>query len=145
MGKYTEMGLCYGAGALFAIGWWIWIDATVWTQNHAGPAVQWWHYVVSLIGIIGLIMVNIVSWSDLDSNNLFGDGVSSRAKIFLFFAFIVAFGGIVAGVWIAAAKYFAVKGDHSPYGGAALIVHCVLTFVSTIMYRFSKAPSEDSF
>jgi len=144
-GKAAETILCYGAGALFSAGWWLWIDATAFSQTHPIQVV-WWHYVAGLISTLGLIGVNIVSWSDLDSNAIFGDQVSSRAKVFLFIAFIVCFIGLIAAAWIGIQYYFVNKDPNtSAYGGVAIIIQNILIFVSTIMYRFSKAQDEDSF
>ena len=81
------------------------------------------------VTLIHLFSVNIVSWSDLNSNAIFGESVSSRAKIFLFVAFIVCFGGIIVAVWIGVQVYFTERKDgESTYGGAAIIVQNVLIF-----------------
>jgi len=150
MVKKAETAICYVAGLVFAVGWWIWIDATVYHVHVNDPIkVIWWQYVAGLISTIGLFGVNIVSWRDLDSNNIFGDQVSARAKIFLFCAFIVCFGGIIAAIWIAAQWWFIAANNFTPkpsvYGGIALIVQNILIFLSTLLYRFAKPQEEDSF
>jgi len=90
--------------------------------------------------------VNIVSWSDLNSNAIFGDQVSAKAKVFLFVAFIVCFAGLIAAAWIGIEYYFINQSQNtSAYGGIAIIIQNILIFVSTIMLRFSKAENEDSF
>jgi len=145
----AETILCYGAGILFGIGWWIWIDATVY-HAHFNTQIQviWWEYVAGIISTIGLIMVNLVSWNDLDTNNIFGDKVSTRAKIFLFAAFIVSFVGIIAALWIAIEQWFILSNTYadpkpSVYGGVALIVQNGLIFAGNMMYRFAKPQQEE--
>jgi len=144
-GKITETVLCYLAGGFFGAAWWLWIDATAFSHTHP-VTVIWWQYVAGVLSTIGLIGVNIVSWSDLDSNNIFGDQVSGNAKLFLFCAFIVCFGGLIASIWIGIQYYFInISSGSSPYGGIAIIIQNILIFLSTIMLRFSKPQDDDTF
>jgi len=145
----AETVLAYLAGALFSIGWWIWIDATIYHYHVGDPIVViWWQYVAGVISTIGLLGVNVVSWNDLNSNFIFGDQVSSRAKIFLFCAFIVCFGGLIAAIWISIQYWFIPSNGYatkpSVYGGVALLVQNGLIFAATLMLRFSK-PAEEEF
>jgi hypothetical protein len=118
-------------------------------------------------------MINAVNWSDL-----YGLGFSSvdseltRVRVWLFVSFVIAFGGIIAAVWIACANWFV--NEQTPlthWPGIALILQNVLIFVryfilvalcgwndshcqccsltfpippsSGILYRFAKPPPEE--
>jgi len=139
--EQREMGLSYAAGILFAIGWWIWIDATAWTNKQPGlEPVLGAHYVPGIVGTIALFMINAVSWNDINYN-MFGDSVSTKAKVWLFFSFLIAFGALIASIWIAVSYWF-MRNAGSQYGGVAIIVENLLIFVSAMMYRFAKPQNE---
>jgi len=143
MGDKKEMITCYAAGILFSIGWWIWIDATVWTNKQSGYApVLGTQYIPGIVSTIALFMINAVSWNDLNDNFVFGDGVSTKAKIWLFFAFILAFGALAGSIWIGVQYWFLSSNVGSDYGGVAVIVQNCLIFLSALMYRFSKPQNE---
>jgi len=89
-------------------------------------------------------MINAVSWNDLNSNFVFGDGVSTKAKIWLFISFIIAFAAVIAAAWIGISHWFQAS-PNSQYGGIAIIVENVLIFASALIYRFSKPKEEDGF
>jgi len=141
----SETLLAYAAGFSFAIGWWLWIDANVYSHHTNDPVqVSGVHYIPGIISTIGLIMVNLVSWSDLNGVNFLSDNVSAKARIWLLFAFVVSFAGLVVGVWMAVVHWF--QGNpNSQYPGVALIVQNLLIFAGGAMYRFAKPSDEDAF
>jgi hypothetical protein len=83
-------------------------------------------------------MINAVNWSDL-----YGLGFSSvdseltRVRVWLFVSFVIAFGGIIAAVWIACANWFV--NEQAPlthWPGVALILQNVLIFVRYFSFLF---------
>jgi len=143
MGSGQETVLCYVAGAAFAIGWWIWIDATVYSVSiDDDPSHIGYYFIPGIVSTIAVLMINAVSWNDLNNNFLFGDGVSTKARVWILFSFIVAFGGIAAAIWGAIAHWFQAS-PKSEWGGVALIIQNVLIFASAMIVRFAK-PSEDT-
>eukprot|EP01114_Cavostelium_apophysatum_P001852 TRINITY_DN11631_c0_g1_i1.p1 TRINITY_DN11631_c0_g1~~TRINITY_DN11631_c0_g1_i1.p1 ORF type:complete len:103 (-),score=8.28 TRINITY_DN11631_c0_g1_i1:231-539(-) len=99
--KKPETIMSYVAGALFAIAWWLWIDATVFTNCDCPRGdpdivkVEWYHYMPGVVSTVALVMINVVSWNDLNGGAMFGESVSARARVWLFFSFLVAFGGLI--------------------------------------------------
>jgi hypothetical protein len=59
---------------------------------------------------------------------LFGDGVSTKARIWLFCSFIVAFAGIIIAVWMGIVNWFQKDPDTSVYPGVAIIIQNVAIF-----------------
>jgi len=138
--------LCYAAGAIFAVGWWLWIDGNVYSVHiEDAVIVTFPHYLPGIINTIALVLMNIVSWTDLNSNGLFSEGVSTKAKILIFVAFVLGFGCVSASIWIAVVHWFqnTETVPKTTYPGVALIVQNVLIFGSAIMYRFAKPQDDD--
>jgi len=143
-GSKKEMIMCYIAGITFASAWWIWIDATVWTNRQPGfQEVLGGMYVPGIVGTVALFMINAVSWNEVNDNFMFGEGVSTKAKIWLFFSFLLAFGSLIASIWIAVQYWFMKSNTGSQYGGVALIVENLLIFISAMMYRFAKPQNSE--
>jgi len=150
--KKPSTVLAYLSGALFSLGWWLWIDATVYANcdcpdNHTPDNVKvlGTHYIPGIVSTIALIMINIVSWNDLNGDFMFGDGVSTKAKVWLFVSFIIAFGALIAGCWIGVTRWFISTNPKpdSVWPGVAIILQNILIFVSATLYRFAK-PEEES-
>jgi hypothetical protein len=55
--------------------------------------------------------------------------VSTKAKIWLFFSFVIAFGGLIASIWIGIQYWFMASHPGSQYGGVAIIVQNSLIFL----------------
>ena len=147
MTKLQETLLSYFSGALFAFAWWLWIDANVYTNYiEDDVGIYFPHYLPAIVGTIGMIMVNAVSWSDLNNNSLFSnDGVSTKARVWLFVAFIIQFGALIAAIWIGIVHWF--QNEVVPktqYGGVAIIIQNLLIFAAALIYRFAK-PQEEEF
>jgi len=145
MAKFNkETALSYLAGAVFSFAWWLWIDCNVYTvySNERNTKIYFPHYLPGIVGTIALIMINVVRWSDLNSNNMFGSGVSNKARAWMFFSFIIAFGCIAAAIWIAIVHWFQGNPTTSVYPGVAIIIKNLLIFVSAMLYRFAK-PQDD--
>jgi len=140
-----EMVFSYISGALFAIAWWIFIDATVY-EKHIGDTageLNGYYYIPGIASTIALVMINAISWNDLnDTGFLSGESVSSKARVWMLFSFIVAFAGICAAIWLGIAHWFQ-QNVMSDWGGAALIIQNILIFISAMFFRFSK-PENDS-
>jgi len=131
------------SGVIFAIGWWIWIDANVFlsTVNKIDPVqIQFEYYIPSLGGTLALLMINAVSWQDIHDSGFWGNG--PRAKIWLLASFVVAFLSVIGSLWVAIAIWFSPPASHnqplSLYPGFAIIIQNVLIFVAALLYRFAK-------
>jgi hypothetical protein len=98
-------------------------------------------FVPGIIGTLALIMINMVSWADLNGS-IFSDGATSKARVWLFFWLLLLFGAVIACFWIAF-DFDEWQGDGiDPFPKAALIVHGCLILLSAMLYRFAR--SEDN-
>jgi hypothetical protein len=143
MGKKIEITLFYIAGGVFAFGWWLWIDANVYAVHINDPVkVSGLYYIPAIAATIGLIMINLVSWNDLNGS-VFGEESTAKARLWLLFSFLIEFGAIAAAIWIAIAHWFQ-GSPKSEYPGVALIISNSLIFISAMIYRFAKPQDEFS-
>eukprot|EP01122_Echinamoeba_exundans_P000084 TRINITY_DN10068_c0_g1_i1.p1 TRINITY_DN10068_c0_g1~~TRINITY_DN10068_c0_g1_i1.p1 ORF type:complete len:157 (-),score=22.04 TRINITY_DN10068_c0_g1_i1:85-555(-) len=137
-----ETILSYLSGCFFAAAWWIWIDAVAVASTTFDPIMpNFGHWVPGIISSVGLLMVNSVSWTDLEGFGFGGgDEVQSRARIWLFISFAFCFGGIIASIWIGVVNWFTnpTTEPHSTWPGAAIILQNSAIFVSGLLYRFAK-------
>jgi hypothetical protein len=144
--KFREIVMAYASGVLFAVAWWLWIDAVAYSVIKNDPVqTVFGHWIPGIVSTVALLMINAVNWSDL-----YGLGFSSvdseltRVRVWLFVSFVIAFGGIIAAVWIACANWFV--NEQTPFTqwpGIALILQNVFIFISGILYRFAKPPPEE--
>ena len=122
------------------------------------------HYLPGIFGSIALVMINVVSWQDLGGLS-WGWSEGGRQKMvraWFFVSLVVAFGSVIASLWMAIEHWFNVNepnpgpepaptsistsydapGVHYKWPGVALILQNVLIFVSALLYRFSKPVEE---
>jgi len=149
----------YSSGLLFAIAWWMLIDANVlsFTEDRDSDVwhgvILWWFYVPGIISTIALIMVNIISYEAISGNGFLDDSSVLKARIWLFISFILAFGGLLGSGWILFAKYVIPSnsddgsGSGSPtlpedkWPGVALFLQNIFIFLSAIILRFGRKSS----
>eukprot|EP01112_Ceratiomyxa_fruticulosa_P009604 TRINITY_DN2513_c0_g1_i4.p1 TRINITY_DN2513_c0_g1~~TRINITY_DN2513_c0_g1_i4.p1 ORF type:complete len:136 (-),score=10.68 TRINITY_DN2513_c0_g1_i4:24-431(-) len=131
-GSKTNMLLCYFAGACFSTGWWIWIDAVTYSATILDKTITFGIWSPGFVSTIALILVNLVPRSALDRQLAWGWDSGSevaRARAFLFFAFTVAFGGIISSVWIAIVNWFTNSDAETAFPGIALILQSGFIFL----------------
>ena len=77
--------------------------------------------------------INAVNWTDLEGFGFGGldDEVQKRARIWLLISFTLAFGGIIAAIWIGSANWFSRPPTEkvTDWPGVALILQNCLIFV----------------
>jgi len=80
-----------------------------------------------------------------------GDGENKKARLWLFFSFIVAFGAVFGAMWIGIQVWLTrpeMTSDGAPpmtnYPGIAIIVQNMLIFTAALIFRFAK-PQVDEF
>lgn len=150
-GHLVETILSYVAGLLYAVAFWMWLDATVISNieadnSAAAPGtvhvVMWYHWIPIVFGTLALFMINLPPHSaifgDTAGLDLTGGNYTARVRIWLFGSMIVGFGAIAAAIWLSAARLLRPQiADKWP--GASLIVSNVLVFASALVYRFQRA------
>lgn len=88
-----------GAGVLFGLGWAAWADALV-IEKIADPSGYPFSYnLPGIIATIALLLINLIPRRDLDEARDSGDeGAETRARLWLLFSFLVAFGAAAGSV-----------------------------------------------
>lgn len=131
----------------FGVGWWFLISTSITGSSIDGsvvaPAPEF--YVPGIVATLSLVMINMVSWADLNGS-IFSEGATAKARVWLFFWLTLLFGAVIACFWIAfdANQW---KGDAiNQFNKAALIIHGLLILISTLLYRFARdGQDEDGF
>jgi len=131
----------------FAVGWWIWIDGHAYADKFETGSgyVTGFHYIPGIVSTISLILVNVINWKDLGGFSWGAeDGYQTRVRVWLFLSLVVAFGGIIAAVWIASVHWFSSDAIEK-WPGIALITQNLLIFLSTMLFRFNTSPSDSEY
>lgn len=123
-----------GAGILFAVGWWVMIDASI--IQPITPS----HQVIGGVSTLGLIMVNSISGAMIDSDS-YTDGACgpTGARVWLIIGLMMSFGGFIASAWVMSALYLK-KPDVDNEGGIALFFQNVLIFLASMLFKFGRGP-----
>nr|ABG21838.1 predicted membrane protein-like protein [Schistosoma mansoni] len=128
------------AGFLFALGWWIAIDAAVlFAENDSLPNA---YHTAGVFSTIAFILINSVPNGVLRDE--FSDSRIGRrgALICLFFAFSMAFSSTIAACWILFGGYVAV--DKTPvWPGVAILLQNLLICISSILFKFGRKDLSD--
>ena len=114
------------SGIIVAIGWYVFLDALVqartqcitWTAGdtfnpsnctevHQNPnlvappgLVSGTYWVPGILGTGGVVMLNLISWEAVTDDSAFGDGVSAKAKMFVFVALVLMFCSLGGAIWV---------------------------------------------
>eukprot|EP00040_Diaphanoeca_grandis_P032796 m.199587 g.199587 ORF g.199587 m.199587 type:complete len:157 (-) comp32740_c0_seq1:337-807(-) len=123
------------SGVLFAVAWWVIIDASL--VHFIEPS----HQVIGAISSLGLIMVNSISGSMIDGDS-YSDGVCGPAgmRLWLIIGLMMSFGGFIAGAWVMSQQYLK-RDDRPNEGGISLFFQNVLIFISSMIFKFGRAPA----
>eukprot|EP00123_Amoebidium_parasiticum_P010357 comp20053_c0_seq1/m.24643 comp20053_c0_seq1/g.24643 ORF comp20053_c0_seq1/g.24643 comp20053_c0_seq1/m.24643 type:complete len:151 (-) comp20053_c0_seq1:409-861(-) len=129
------------AGTLFSVGWWLWVDAYVFTRTVIDPPelhgtkldIGWLSGVISTLG---LVLVNLVPHELLSGGGM--EASEEKARIFFIFSLMTTFGGLTAAVIIMTQNYVDMGVD---YLAAAIIVQNVLILLSSLLLRINFGES----
>ncbi|RNA12479.1 transmembrane 50A [Brachionus plicatilis] len=127
------------SGSLFALGWWIAINAAAaYPLNNDLLKAS---HACGAIATVALIMLNSVTNSQLRGDSMFSDGIcgTSFIRIWVFIAFLMSFGSLIASFWIFFDYY--VSKDRNYIPGLAILVQNAFIFGSTMIFKFGR--SED--
>ncbi|KAL0912346.1 hypothetical protein M5K25_018312 [Dendrobium thyrsiflorum] len=118
------------AGAVFATGWWFWVDAVV----CSAVKVSFLHYLPGIFASLSAVMFNSVRKEDIsyDYYSPYGDS-EWRLKLWLFVAYVVSFASLAAGVGLLVQDALTDKG-HSVWTGVAGVLQCVFVLISGLIY-----------
>ncbi|GAA5992738.1 hypothetical protein JCM10908_006908 [Rhodotorula pacifica] len=172
LGEKQRPFLVYLAGALFALGWWAFLDATI-MSAHAKPLsdpdtpydpipvrVSFADWAPGLCATLGMIIVNLI-----DKQRLLGDedggggggawdggwgggGVAWRARLFLFVGFALMAGGLAGSITVLVIKYVL---PHYPesygvsWGIANVLQSIAIMFSSVVLWTAQNAEQDYSY
>ncbi|KAG8855337.1 hypothetical protein FRB96_007135 [Tulasnella sp. 330] len=146
----------YAAGALFALGNWLFLDAAI-LSAHATPPpdaphdtvpvhVAFVDWLPGLFSIFGLLIVNLI-----DKERLIGDGGAFgegglvwRARLFLFVGFALMAGGLAGSVTVLVLKYIlpTYPDQYTYYGYANVAQNVSLMASAVVLWLAQNSASE---
>ncbi|KAI8054995.1 hypothetical protein BDF22DRAFT_741582 [Syncephalis plumigaleata] len=93
---------CLIAGALFATGWWIWLD--VWIvgriQHPDSPRISGWSCLPGVLSSIALLWINMIPGELLQRDAyIAADEEMARARCAILTAFTAGFSGLLTALW----------------------------------------------
>lgn len=94
------------------------------------------YWVPGILGTLGLVMVNCISWEAVTGDGAFDDGVAAKAKCWVLFAMIFLFCSMGAAIWLFAAD--SQTANAYTWGGTAMLVQSLMIFASAILFRVSR-------
>ncbi|GAA5894921.1 hypothetical protein JCM6882_008245 [Rhodosporidiobolus microsporus] len=161
LGPRKREFLVYFAGALFAFGWWAFLDASI-SSAHAKPIsdpdspfdpvpvhVTFADWAPGLCATIGMIIVNLIDKARLVGEDWDGSwsggGVAWRARLFLFVGFALMAGGLAGSVTVLIVKYIV---PHYPesFGvnwGFAEVVQCMSIMFSAVILWIAQSAQDE--
>ncbi|KAF9583929.1 hypothetical protein BGW38_008088 [Lunasporangiospora selenospora] len=116
----------YIAGALFALGWWFFIDAVIYSKNwnydngYKKVSVEFVDWVPGICSTIGMLVINCIDKAALRGDSFSfssgggGTSVAWKARVFLFIGFAFMAGGLAGSVSILCIKYL-LPGHGAPF------------------------------
>jgi|UniRef100_A0A7S4FR13 hypothetical protein len=132
----------YLAGALFAVGWWFFVDGWVsFGKEHEGKYkfVMW---LPGLLGTFAFLMVNMTKPSELNQTSMFDETNANNVKIWFFFSILVSFASIIAAIWITVASEDL---KEQQYSGVTLILQSISLLISSLVFWFGRGLKKDEF
>ncbi|KAF9136781.1 hypothetical protein BGX30_010863 [Mortierella sp. GBA39] len=117
LGPKARDAAIYISGALFALGWWFFIDAVIRSKNwdyDDGPkhvSVSFVDWVPGICSTIGMIIINLIDKGALRGDSFSfsssggGTSVAWKARVFLFVGFAFMAGGLAGSVSVMCIKY----------------------------------------
>ncbi|KAG9468412.1 transmembrane protein 50A [Eleutherodactylus coqui] len=125
-----------GAGVLFFTGWWIIIDAAVkypkeTELNHA-------YHACGVIATVAFLMINAVSNGQVRGDS-YSEGCMGQtgARIWLFLGFMLAFGSLIASMWILFGGYVS-QDVKIVYPGIAVFFQNAFIFFGGLVFKFGR-------
>ncbi|KAB5582104.1 hypothetical protein PHYPO_G00183340 [Pangasianodon hypophthalmus] len=124
------------AGVLFFTGWWIIIDAAI-----MYPKEEDFHHAYHTCGVIATIaflMINAVSNGQVRGDS-YSEGCMGQtgARVWLFIGFMLAFGSLIASMWILFGG-FVVPAKAAVYPGIAVFFQNAFIFFGGLVFKFGR-------
>lgn len=131
------------AGGMFAIGWWIIIDAAI-----AYPSQKDFHHACHVCGVmstVALFMMNSVSNAAVRGDN-YTEGCLGQtgARIWLFVGFLLGFSVLIASAWILFGLYVVPSSQHheNSWPGIAIFLQNAFIFLGALVFKFGRTEEQ---
>ncbi|KAI9318479.1 hypothetical protein BX666DRAFT_1855045 [Dichotomocladium elegans] len=141
-GKGRQFGV-YLSGMLFAVAWWLFIDAVTFSCKLSDRTVYigFEDWAPGIITTLGMITICLIDKEALRGS--YGDGPSPVARLFLFLGFTMLAGGFAGSVSVLVVKYEAEDlGLAQTYAGYGIVAQCTLIMISTAILWVSQSTEE---
>uniref|UniRef100_A0A3B3S2Y9 Transmembrane protein 50A n=1 Tax=Paramormyrops kingsleyae TaxID=1676925 RepID=A0A3B3S2Y9_9TELE len=115
------------AGILFFTGWWIIIDAAV--MYPSNTLFNHTYHVCGVIATVAFLMINAVSNGQVRGDS-YSEGCMGQtgARIWLFIGFMLAFGSLIASMWILFGVFVVHRKCDTVYPGIAIFFQNAFIF-----------------
>ncbi|CCG83522.1 UPF0220 domain protein [Taphrina deformans PYCC 5710] len=138
----------YLSGVLFALGFWFFLDAAIYSKvaNAGTVHISFVDWIPAICSSLGMLIVNSIDKSKLTSDNYGESSIAWKAKLILFIGFALLAGGLAGGVVVLVLKYI-VPGYPFPtlYFGVANVLCNGLIMLSSVVLWISVNSSEDEY
>ncbi|KAG0074378.1 hypothetical protein BGZ92_003410 [Podila epicladia] len=154
LGQKTRDAGIYIAGALFALGWWFFIDAVIYSRTYEGDkpvSVEFVDWVPGICSSLGMFIINLIDKASLrgDSFAFSGDSTSIvwKARVILFIGFAFMAGGLAGSISVLCVKY--VIPDHGDpfafWGICNVVQNAAIMMSAAILWVAQNTEAEYSF
>jgi len=145
--KAREVGV-YISGALFAAGWWLFIDGIVLASENEDSRVEigFEDWIAGILTTLGMIVINLIDKSRLqgDSISFSGSAVAWKARLFLFLGFALMAGGLAGSISVLVLKYLVPRIDMPElYYGLAVVGQASLIMLSTVVLWIAQNTEQE--
>ncbi|KAI9313207.1 hypothetical protein BX666DRAFT_748845 [Dichotomocladium elegans] len=146
--KARQIGV-YASGVLFAIAWWVFIDALVNSAKNRDDITHmgFEDWVSGILSTLGMIVINLIDKSRLHGEEYAyaGSSLVWKARLFLFLGFALIAGGFAGSFCVLIVKYIVYLESSKPeiFYGAAGVVQCGLIMISTIVLWIAQNTQEE--
>ncbi|XP_066494789.1 transmembrane protein 50A [Tiliqua scincoides] len=127
------------AGVLFFTGWWIIIDAAV--KYPKSSDFNHSYHVCGVIATVAFLMINAVSNGQVRGDS-YSEGCLGQtgARIWLFIGFMLAFGSLIASMWVLFGGYVITDKPNKPevYPGIAVFFQNAFIFFGGLVFKFGR-------
>ncbi|KIW26865.1 uncharacterized protein PV07_06660 [Cladophialophora immunda] len=145
----TRTAGVYIAGALFSLGFFFFVDASVFSKsplNGSTVHINFVDWIPLICSALGMLVINSIEKSRLsaDSWSYSGNGVAWKARTVLFLGFALMAGGLAGSVTVMVLKYlFKDYALQTVYMGVANVVANGLVMLSSVVLWVSQNMEDD--
>ncbi|KAH0566405.1 hypothetical protein GP486_000188 [Trichoglossum hirsutum] len=139
----------YLAGALFSLGFFFFIDASVFShssRNASEAHIKFVDWLPGICSALGMLVINSIDKSHLaqDSYSYSGEGNSWKARLVLFMGFALMAGGLAGSVTVLVLKYLVPEYPWPTlYLGVANVIANSLIMLSSIALWVSQSIEDE--